>query len=150
MIKDKVKEFLTLSYKEPGTRFSGLSDLNIGHYIIARKSRPGLDIIYLFNGTHIYIDWRWLDMFSSLSIWGEEIIRRYEPEDKVERTVIRFLDLNDVLQCSITDTDNFLDCIGDICSIGSHPFIDWLEEEDLNNFKLGPFRISSPSIDKKL
>ncbi len=124
-MKEIFKEYLTLSY-EPRESFITLRDLDLGNYIIARETRRGYSIFYLFNGSRVEIDWEWINLFNGFSIWKGD--RDLEAEDSLENFILCFSHLVDALSTSKPDSDT-LEVLGDICQLGTKRFKEWLKEE---------------------
>ena len=120
-LKDLFCEYVNLSYC-PGTRFNRLKDIKISEYIIARLFSNGCRIIYLFNGSSIFIPWKWLDLFSSLNTHSGDKIsyieRTVNLEDlnKIERIILLFSKLSYLLDRSLSkiDGEDFLEVLSEI------------------------------------
>ncbi len=131
MIKDLFKEYLTLGYT-PGESRKTFRDVDLGNYIIARETRRGYVIHYLFNGTRIEIDWEWVEVFEEFNVWRDN--RDLVAEDGLETFILSFSRLVDSLFTSKPDSDT-LEILGDICQLGTKRFKKWLEEEEFFELK---------------
>ena len=118
-MKDIVKEFLDLGYKEKNSPQSP-SDMRIGDLVIGRLNKEGYLIYYLHSGTSILIPWKWIDFFGQLFIHsGHKILNKnYNKEDKFESLVY----LMTKLQEKLMTRNNILETIGQICEIGTSEF----------------------------
>ena len=75
------QEFMELYYNKPGIRPSSFKDIGLCDYTIARLTKDGCTIYNLTNGTNIKIDWKWLDLFSSLNTFSGHKIIMQNTED---------------------------------------------------------------------
>lgn len=150
-LKDLFCEYVNLSYC-PGTRFNRLKDIKISEYIIARLFSNGCRIIYLFNGSSIFIPWKWLDLFSSLNTHSGDKIsyieRTVNLEDlnKIERIILLFSKLSYLLDRSLSkiDGEDFLEVLSEIGTTGTCVFRDWCN----NEFKIELDPLEYISLDK--
>ena len=124
--KDLFKEFMVLGYY-PGTRKSGLKDIPLQNYAIARITRDGWNIISFYNGTNIYIPWELVDLFESFNTWGGHKVLISEPFDEIDKTILGLFELN--LYLIRNQGVNFLNMLSKLCSKGTAEFRDWFEKE---------------------
>ena len=120
------KEFMVLGYY-PGTRRSGLKDVPLLNYTIARIVRDGWNIISFYNGTTIYIPWELVDLIESLNTWGGHRVLNSEVTDKIDQTILRLLELN--LFLTRKQGTEFMNTLSKICSIGTADFREWFKRE---------------------
>ena len=150
-LKDIFYEYINLSYC-PGTRFNKLKDLKISEYIIARLFSNGCRIIYLFNGSSIFIPWRWLDLFSSFNTHsGDKIsyienLVNLEDLSNIEQVILLFSKLSYFLDRNLSriNGEDFLEVLGEIGTTGTRVFRDWCN----NEFKIELDPLEYISLDK--
>ena len=140
-MKEIFEEFMSLSWNGHGVRpNTGIEDVVLGDYIIARVSGSGILVIWLANGNKVKIPWEWLDLFTSFNtIHGERVLWLKEDsiDDKIDEIIYKFTLL--VNQFNWGKKDEFLCTLADICSIGTKEFIEWFNTE--SGEKLRPLEL---------
>lgn len=128
-VLDIFEEFMTLNYDVPGEWGKTIRDVSLKEYTIARYDDDSYTIHFLLNGVSIKIDWRWLDLFSSLNvISGSRIISlANEGElDEIEEFINLFLQFQ--IQLDRRNGDNMLNLLSDICRVKTDKFRDFLQD----------------------
>lgn len=150
---DIFSEYLSLSHT-PGIRSDKIKDIPISEYIIARKCFSGCKIIYLHNGSTVFIPWKWIDIFSSLNVHSGDRIsyirENIDTEDLglIDKIILLFSRLVYFLDRGLSgiSSEEFLTVLGDISSTGTKVFRDWCSE----NFEIKLDPLEYTSIDKSL
>ena len=124
------QEFMELYYNKPGIRPSSFKDIGLCDYTIARLTKDGCTIYNLTNGTNIKIDWKWLDLFSSLNTFsGHKIIMQNieDLDNKIDKTIVLFLKFQAALD-NRKGTD-VLDNLAKLSRVKTVDFREWYLEE---------------------
>lgn len=148
-IETLFRDFLSLGYVEGNNPWKDkVLDIPLGNLIVLRQSRKGLTVHYLYNGSTLFIPFRWHDLFQSFYIYsGDQIL--FLNEEKAFRPDLlpykeRMIWLNVELQSTIAKRGpgtRFLDILGDICSLRTESFRKMLK---LNyNLDIEPFEFTS-------
>lgn len=144
---------MNLSYC-PTSRPNRLKDIKISDYIIARLFPNGCKIIYLFNGSSLFIPWSWLDLFTTFNMHsGDKIyhlskLNDLENLDNIDKILLLFSKLSYSIDSNLSriNGDEFLEILGEIGTTGTHVFRDWCKDE----FKINLDPLEYVSLDKNL
>ncbi len=146
-------EFYRLYYSDIKDKkiILNFNDSLVSDYILYRVTEFGHYIIYLYNGTSIYIPPKWIYLFSALNCHsGDEILYHsvnYE-DDKFNNfgylmtKFVCYLEPN----LSSINGDELLDVLGNISVIGTKDFRDWV----FNDFSLDLDPLEYRSLNKNI
>jgi hypothetical protein len=145
MIQDLLKEFFVLEYKKNSGKGLGLlRDIPVSdNLIIVRTREDTAEIIFLYNGAKLSIDWRWIDLFNSLNTWGGDRILTEEENNNIWNFTNYMMKFCSMLGVSVIGQE-ITDLVTELCRIGTKPFIDEVRKNnpELSN-TLKPFTFSS-------
>ena len=140
--KEIFSEFITLGYS-PGIRPTGLKDISLSNYMIARITRDGWNILNLYNGTNIFISWSLVDIFDSLNTWGgDRVLNCIEIKDSIDEVILTSLSL--VILLSKGQGNLFIEALMKLCNLGTKIFQEWC----LVEFNLEIYPIEFNSLDR--
>lgn len=130
-------------------------DITIDNFIIGRFNSFGFTVHYLYNGSSLFIQSGWLNMFKQLYFSSKSEIFYNASSDITTKDLDKYLDtfiyLNTNLQTwlgqsiSKVSGPEFLDCLSSICEMKTERFRKFMRDE--YEIDLEPFKYSSLSND---
>lgn len=137
--QQSLKEYLYLEFTDkPRTKLQRYDKI-LKPLILLRESCLGDTIHYLYNGSSLFIPWKWINIFSGFSVYsGDKVI--YGEEGFIKNNV-----LFQTYLCR-GDGEKALTVLSEICDTGTSEFREWIKTDI--GIELDPFIFRS--IDKEL
>lgn len=132
--RELFNEFLELYYVPDNTQVLKLKDILISPGVILRILDKTYTVYYLTNGMQIVIPWKFVDLFSSLNVWGGDRVLRSTREDNIDRLIFHFLNL--IRGVEIKNEDLFMTSLTNILDINTKDFITVYDKLDLERIEI--------------
>lgn len=145
-------EYIELNYT-PGSRKDKPRDLLVQDHIILRQNEMGDSVIYLENGNSLFIPWPWIDLFGGVfECRGGEVLFResWDQGDYFESMIYRCTKIQQYIEGVHRRINGpaYLDCLGDICRMGTGRLSDYLEKR--HEIILDPLELESLKKSRKI